>query len=86
MAFHLVDWTHDAAFILALAMYPEKFSKKEIEAGLDLLLIHVPNHVAAAAKISGYQCKDIWREKPATETKTRKKANQRLLPTASRGR
>jgi len=54
-------------------MFPEKFSKKEIEAGVGLFLVHVPNHVAAAAKISGNQCKDIWRVKPAVETKIRKR-------------
>lgn len=78
LAFHLMDWTFDAAFLLALAMFPEKFSRREIEDGIDLLIVHVPNHVAAAAKISGYQCKDIWREKRAVETKTRKR------PTAPR--
>jgi hypothetical protein len=70
LAFHLVDWTGDAAFIMALCMFPEQFSGREIRDGVDLLLVHVPNHVAAAAKISGNQCKDIWKEKPAIKVET----------------
>lgn len=73
LAIHLMDWTQDAAFVLALAMFPEKFSKKEVEAGVGVLLAHVPNHIFAAAKITGDQCEDIWMEKPASKMKTKKR-------------
>ena len=29
--FHIVDWQADAAFIVALSLYPEKFTDEEIE-------------------------------------------------------
>ena len=77
LAFHLVDWTGDAAFIMALCMFPEQFTGNEIREGVDLLLVHVPNHVAAAAKISGNQCKDIWKEKPATKVVTEERPTKR---------
>jgi hypothetical protein len=72
-----MDWTSDAAFLLALAMFPEEFSKKEIDAGTGVMLAHVPNHVAAAAKISGNQCRDIWKETPAPELKRGKRPTKR---------
>jgi len=82
LAFHLIDWTYDAAFILALAMFPEKFNKKEVTAGIECLLAHVPNHVFAAAKISGDQCTDIWGEKSARKRLGRKRPtkHRRVLP------
>ncbi len=65
IAFHLMDWTSEAAFLLALAMFPDQFSKSEVSEEADALLVHVPNHIAAAAKISGNRCEDIWGESPA---------------------
>lgn len=73
IAFHLMDWTSDAAFILALATFPAEFSRNEIEYGATLLLGHVPNHVCAAARIGGFQCKDIWGEKAKGAKKVRKR-------------
>jgi hypothetical protein len=54
IAFHLVDWNSDAAFLVALHLYPERFTAEEIRAGVFSLLPHVPNHVTAAAKLAGY--------------------------------
>ena len=34
IAFHLIDWNADAAFITALILYPEKFKRKEISEGI----------------------------------------------------
>ena len=73
LAFHLMDWTYDAAFLLAVAMYPERFSAREIRCGVDMMLVHVPNHVAAAAKISEYGCADVWNEIPASRMKKNKR-------------
>ena len=73
LAIHLMDWTYDAAFLLAVAMYPERFSANELRCGVDMLLVHVPNHVAAAAKISENKCSDIWDEIPASKMKKRKR-------------
>jgi hypothetical protein len=55
IAFHLNDWNYDAAFLVALHLFPEKFTPEDIRAGVGPLLAHVPDHVVAAAKLAGYK-------------------------------
>lgn len=62
IAFHLTDWNSDAAFLVALHLFPERFTPEEIEAGVDLFLVHVPSHVIAAARLSGNSTEDIFAE------------------------
>lgn len=52
IAFHLSDWGSDAAFIVALHLFPERFTDKEIQEGVLSFLTHVPYHVAEAKKLS----------------------------------
>jgi hypothetical protein len=52
IAFHLTDWNSDAAFIVALILFPERFSQEEVDAGISLFLIHAPSHIVAAAKLA----------------------------------
>ncbi len=52
IAFHLTDWNNDAAFIVALHLFPERFSADEINEGISLFLAHVPYHIQAAAKLT----------------------------------
>src|SRR5689334_17415764 len=60
VGFHLADWGADAGFLVALHLFPERFTRDEIEAGLTDFLIHVPNHVAAAAHLAGWPIEDIF--------------------------
>ena len=60
IAFHLTDWNSDAAFIVALHLFPERFTQEEIEAAVDMFLIHVPNHIVAAARLAGHPVEDIF--------------------------
>ena len=53
IAFHLTDWNADAAFIVAMHLFPERFTAEEIKAGVDLFLVHVPRQVCLAAKLAG---------------------------------
>jgi hypothetical protein len=53
IAFHLTDWNAEAAFIVALHLFPERFTAEQIREGADSLLIHAPNHMAAAAHLAG---------------------------------
>jgi hypothetical protein len=62
IAFHLTDWSSDAAFIVALHLFPERFTSEEIEAGVGLFLCHVPIHVIAAARLAGHQAEDLFRD------------------------
>lgn len=60
IAFHLVDWHSDAAFIMAMHLFPERFTPEELSAGTDMVLIHAPNHLAAAAKLAGHPIQDVF--------------------------
>jgi hypothetical protein len=52
--FHLIDWQADAAFIVALSLFPEKFTDEEIDEGIISFLQHVPEHVVRAAQLLDY--------------------------------
>ena len=60
IGFHLSDWHADAAFIVALHLYPERFTAAEIADGVLGFLIHAPNHIAAAAVLAGHPIDDIF--------------------------
>lgn len=62
IAFHMVDWSYDAGFIVALHLFPERFTRDEIEAGIGLFLAHAPAHIIAAARLMGYSTDDIFVE------------------------
>lgn len=38
---------YDAAFLVAVHLFPEKFTPAEMRAGIDLVLCHIPAHVIA---------------------------------------
>lgn len=61
LGMHLSDWNHDAAFIVALHLFPERFTEEEIEAGIGLFLTHAPNHIRAACQITGHY---VWENFP----------------------
>ena len=54
IGFHLIDWQADAAFIVALSLFPERFTDEEIEEGIEAFLIHAPSHVVRAADLAGH--------------------------------
>jgi hypothetical protein len=60
IAFHLTDWKEDAAFLVAVYLFPERFTPEEIATGVGSLLIHAPNHMAAAATLAGYPIQDVF--------------------------
>ena len=66
MAFHLVDWNSDAAFLVAFLLFPERFTPEELCAGVDGLLVHAPAHLMAAARLGGYEARDIFEGDDAT--------------------
>jgi hypothetical protein len=55
---NVADWQGDAAFLVALHLFPERFTPEEIEDGVRSLLIHVPGHVNAAARLMGHSDDD----------------------------
>ena len=62
IGFHLGDWQSDAAFLVALHLFPERFTPEEIEDGVRSLLLHVPAHVIAAARLAGHPAEDIFND------------------------
>ena len=60
IAFHLTDWHSDAAFIVAMLLFPERFTRAQIRDGVQQFAVHAPNHAAAAAKLCGWPVSDIF--------------------------
>ncbi|MDF1869574.1 MAG: hypothetical protein P1U30_04210 [Phycisphaerales bacterium] len=51
VAFHMLDWHEDLTRLVAFLESPSECSTKELDSLLSDFLIHVPNHIAAAAKL-----------------------------------
>jgi hypothetical protein len=62
IGFHLGDWQGDAAFLVALHLFPERFSPEEIRDGIRAFLIHAPQHIIAAARLAGNSIEDVFGE------------------------
>ena len=60
VAFHLADVHWDAAFLVAAYVFPERFTHEELAAGVGMLLVHAPNHLAAAATLTLNPVRDIF--------------------------
>ena len=61
LGMHMSDWVGDAAFVVALHLFPDQFSDEEIRDGVGLFLCHAPNHIRAACGITG---NDVWEDFP----------------------
>jgi hypothetical protein len=64
LGMHLSDWKADGAFLVALHLFPERFTDEELEAGIGLFLCHAPNHIRAACKITDAY---VWENFPESE-------------------
>jgi hypothetical protein len=60
IAFHLCDWHQEAQFLVALQLFPTRFTPSEIQEAVTACLTHIPNHIAAAASLAGWEMKDIF--------------------------
>jgi hypothetical protein len=67
LGMHLSDWIADGAFLVALHLFPERFTDGEIEAGIDMFLGHAPNHICAACKITSTY---VWEDFPDSDPDT----------------
>ena len=61
LGLHMSDWNDDAAFIVALHLFPERFTPGEIQAGIGLFLIHAPNHIREACRLTNAY---VWEDFP----------------------
>ena len=53
IAFHMTDWDHDLEQLVRLYEQPDSLTDEELQCSVLAFLAHVPNHVAAAKKLSG---------------------------------
>lgn len=53
IGFHMTDWDHNVDDLISLYENPENFTNDQIVEIVLRFLAHVPNHVAAAKKLSG---------------------------------
>jgi hypothetical protein len=59
--FHMVDWLDDLGAFYSFCQNPDSLTDGELDTMLNNFLIHVPNHVAAAAKIyADYPVSDVF--------------------------
>jgi len=61
IGFHMADWNSDAAFIVALHLFPERFTAEEIDEGIGLFLVHAPNHIREACRLTNSY---VWESFP----------------------
>jgi hypothetical protein len=61
LGLHMSDWNSDAAFVVALHLFPERFTFEEIEAGIGMFLIHSPNHIREACRLTSTY---VWEDFP----------------------
>lgn len=59
VGFHMTDWGSDAAFVVALHLFPERFTPEEVRGATRMFAAHVPYHAAAAADILGFPGSDF---------------------------
>jgi len=54
IGFHMLDWQGDAATLIAMYRFSERFTDEEIRIGVTQFLIHAPYHLVRAASIVGF--------------------------------
>ncbi len=63
IGFHTVDWQNEAAFVVAVCLYPDRFTDEEIRDGVESLLLHAPAHLLEAARLGGYSTENFFHKK-----------------------
>lgn len=64
LGMHMSDWNSNAAFIVALHLFPERFTDDEIKIGIGMFLGHAPNHILAACRITD---SSVWGDFPESD-------------------
>ena len=63
IGFHLMDWHGDAKFLIALSLFPERFTDAEIRQGVIWFLIHAGYHIPEAARLIDIPTRSHFRDK-----------------------
>jgi hypothetical protein len=85
-AFHMTDWLGDLKRLSSLFLGKGRWTRNAVTHALGMFLVHVPNHVAAAAKIySDYPVADIFEVGAIEGSKPRHTALRPLYPLGGGG-
>ena len=77
IGFHLMDWHGDAKFLIALSLFPERFTDAEIRQGVIWFLNHAGYHVPEAERLIMYPSRTHYRDKFRERKEARKRKGQR---------
>ncbi len=67
-----MDWHGDAEFLMALSLFPERFTDAEIRQGVIWFLNHAGYHVSEAARLVMYPTRTHYRHKYGERRDARK--------------
>ena len=73
----MMDWHGDAVFLIALSLFPERFTDEEIRQGVIWFLIHAGYHIPEAADLIMYPIRSHFREKFRERKAARKRKRKR---------
>jgi hypothetical protein len=77
IGFHLMDWHGDAEFLIALSLFPERFTDAEIRQGVLWFLVHAGYHIPKAARLIMVPIRSHFRDKFRDKKNGRKKKRGR---------
>ena len=77
IGFHLTDWYQDARFLIALSLFPERFTNAEIRQGVIWFLNHAGYHVPEAERLIMYPSRTHYRDKFEERKKACKRKGKR---------
>jgi|GEM_PF-2819690 len=77
IGFHLTDWHEDARFLIALSLFPERFTDAEIRQGVIWFLNHAGYHIPEAERLIMYPIRSHFRDKFRERKEARKRKGKR---------
>ena len=72
-----MNWHGDAKFILALSLFPERFTDAEIRQGVIWFLVHAGHHIPEAERLIMFPIRSHFRDKFRDKKNGRKKKRGR---------
>lgn len=72
-----MDWHGDARFIVALALFPERFTDAKIRQGVIWFLIHAGYHIPEAVRLMDIPSRSHYRSKKKARKKDRARKEKR---------
>ena len=72
-----MDWHRDAKFLIALSLFPERFTDAEIRQGVIWFLNHAGYHVPEAERLIMYPSRTHYRDKYEERKAARKRKGKR---------